>query len=73
MPTITVVARRAFTHDRRDLQPGDRVEVSPVDAVVLVTAGKAAFAKPAPMRPPATVAPRAAKRTYKRRDLHAES
>jgi hypothetical protein len=73
MPTIPVVARRAFTYGRRDVQPGDRVEVSPVDAVVLVTAGKAIFATPAPRRPPDPVAPRAAKRIYKRRDLRAES
>ena len=73
MPLIAVVARRAFSYGGSDLHPGDRVDVSPVEAVVLVTAGKAAFAKPAPRRTPTPAVPRATKRAYKRRDMTAES
>lgn len=50
MPLIAVVARRAFACGGRNLRPGDRVEVPPIEAVVLVHARKATFAKPLPAR-----------------------
>jgi len=88
MPMIAVIARRAFSHGGRTLRPGDRFEASPLDAVVLVTARKAAFARVVPMKTIAAVVPARTirrrdlvtnedvplptKRTYKRRDLTAE-
>ena len=88
MPLIAMVARQAFSHGGRTLRPGDRFEASPIDAVVLVTARKAAFARVVPMKTIAAVVPARTirrrdlvthedttvptKRTYKRRDLTAE-
>jgi hypothetical protein len=88
MRLIAVIARRAFSHGGRPLRPGDRFEASPIDAVVLVTARKAAFARVVPVKTVAAVVPARTirrrelvtheaptvptKRTYKRRDLTAE-
>jgi len=87
MPLIAVVARQAFACGGRALRPGDRVEVSPLEAVVLVTARNAIFARQvrasgaAAVAPPTSLAPyhgafedppRPKKRTYKRRVSMAE-
>ena len=88
MPLIAVVARRAFSHGGRTLRPGERFEATPIDAVVLVTARKADFARAVPAKVTAATTPARPirrrdldtddgaappkKRTYKRRDLTAE-
>jgi hypothetical protein len=88
MSLIAVIARRPFAFRGRDVQPGDRVETSPLEAVVLVTARKAAFARVGSPRRPGEIVPKRAvvtrarvtddpatpptKRTYKRRDLTVE-
>jgi len=67
MPLIALVARCPFVHQGRSLRTDERFDASPIDAVVLVTARKATFAKPLPL--PALKK----KRTYKRRDMTADS
>jgi len=71
MPLIALVARCAFEHQGTPLRAGQRFEASAVEAVLLVAAKRAAFAKIIPARAPVTPAPK--KRTYKRRDLTADS
>ena len=88
MSLIALVVRRPFAFRGRDVQPGDRVETSPLEAVVLVTARKAAFARVGSPRRQGEIVPKRAvtkhdritddpvtpptKRTYKRRDLAVE-
>jgi hypothetical protein len=76
--TIPLVARRAFVFQRPTggqltCRAGERVEVTPIEAVLLRARGDAEFAPAAsssPVPPPQT-APRP-KRRYRRRDLAAE-
>jgi len=74
--TIPLVARRAFVFQRPTggqltCRAGERVEVTPIEAVLLRARGDAEFAPAAsPVTPPQT-APRP-KRRYRRRDLAAE-
>jgi hypothetical protein len=68
MPMLTMRALVAFVHEGRAVDPGDLVQVAPVPAAVLRYQHRAEFVTttvpPAPARKP---------RTYKRRDLRAES
>lgn len=74
MPLIRLVARRACVFGGREFLPGDRFDAPPIDAVVLVTARKATFAKQQDVTPrTARVPSTPKKRTYKRRDMTAES
>jgi len=70
MPLIRLVARCACSCAGREFSPGDLFDAPPLDAVVLVTARKATFAKHQDVARPAKPTPK--KRTYKRRDLTAE-
>lgn len=61
---VQLVARKKLRYAKRSLVPGDAFEAKPRDARLLIAMGQAA-------PPPKLV--KATKRTYKTRDLEAES
>lgn len=63
-----MIADMPFTYDRKDLKPGDEFTASEKDAFALKVYGRAHLADEAE-EPKRT----RAKRTYKRRDMTAES
>lgn len=75
MKPIALVARRAFsfrrlTGDVLTCTAGERVEVSPIEAVLLRARRDADFAPTRPPEPPPEKKP--TRRRYQRRDLEAE-
>ena len=68
MPMIAMRALVPFTHEGRAIQPGEHLEVAATTAAVLRYQHKADFATIATAPAPART-----RRTYRRRDLRAES
>jgi hypothetical protein len=65
-----MIADMKFTYDRKDIKPGDELTVSDNDSLALRVYGRAHFADDADQIEPKKTR---AKRTYKRRDMTAES